>query len=74
LCSPRYGSAAKTFRDCVGVDTPDAFLELGVVAVDVEVDQPFHLIWRKDNFSPALMGFVAQVKGATLTADGSVTA
>jgi hypothetical protein len=33
------------------------------------VDQPFHLIWRKDNFSPALMGFVAQVKGATLTAD-----
>ena len=41
---------------------------------DMNVRLPFHLIWRKDNFSPALMGFVAQVKGATLTADSSVTA
>jgi DNA-binding transcriptional LysR family regulator len=31
--------------------------------VDMNVRLPFHLIWRKDNFSAALMGFVAQVKG-----------
>ena len=37
--------------------------------VDMNVRLPFNLIWRKDNFSPALMGFVAQVKGATLPAD-----
>ena len=36
---------------------------------DMNVRLPFHLIWRKDNFSPALMGFVAQVKGATLPPD-----
>ena len=36
---------------------------------DMNVRLPFHLIWRKDNLSPALMGFVAQVKAATLTAD-----
>ena len=36
---------------------------------DMNVPLPFHLIWRKGNFSPALMGFVAQVKGTTLTAD-----
>jgi hypothetical protein len=36
---------------------------------DMNVRLPFHLIWRKDNFSPALMGFVAQVKGNALTAD-----
>jgi DNA-binding transcriptional LysR family regulator len=41
---------------------------------DMNVRLPFHLIWRKGNFSPALEGFVAQVKGATLTADGRVTA
>ena len=36
---------------------------------DMNVRLPFHLIWRKDNVSPALMGFVAQVKGVTLPAD-----
>ena len=36
---------------------------------DMNVRLPFHLIWRKDNVSPALMGFIAQVKGVTATAD-----
>jgi DNA-binding transcriptional LysR family regulator len=37
-----------------------------VTVVDMNVRLPFHLIWKKDNSSPLLRRFVAQVEAQTL--------
>jgi DNA-binding transcriptional LysR family regulator len=38
-----------------------------LAVVDLNVRLPFSLIWKKDNSSPLLLKFVAQVEAATAT-------